>query len=148
MTATTDPASAALPLRVSICYATAHSELWRDLLVEPGTTIGAAIAASGIGDAIAQLVAATAGQGGIASAAATPSNTAAPLDAGAAPAPAAPFDLAAHPVGIFGKKKAPDTVLRDGDRVEIYRPLLADPKESRRRRASGKSGAGKATPPG
>ena len=29
-----------------------------------------------------------------------------------------------------------DTVLRDHDRVEIYRPLLADPKEVRRRRAA------------
>lgn len=36
--------------------------------------------------------------------------------------------------GIYGKQKAPDTVLRDGDRVEIYRPLRADPKEARRRR--------------
>jgi putative ubiquitin-RnfH superfamily antitoxin RatB of RatAB toxin-antitoxin module len=44
------------------------------------------------------------------------------------------LDLAACPVGIFGKKKAPDTVLRDGDRVEIYRPLVADPKDARRRR--------------
>lgn len=39
------------------------------------------------------------------------------------------------PVGIFGRKRAPDTVLRDGDRVEIYRPLVADPKDARRRRA-------------
>jgi hypothetical protein len=38
-------------------------------------------------------------------------------------------------LGIFGKVVAPDTVLRPGDRVEIYRPLLADPKEVRRRRA-------------
>ena len=37
--------------------------------------------------------------------------------------------------GIFGKVKTPDTVLRDGDRIELYRPLQADPKESRRRRA-------------
>ncbi len=37
--------------------------------------------------------------------------------------------------GIFGKLRPADTVLREGDRVEIYRPLLADPKESRRRRA-------------
>jgi uncharacterized protein len=44
------------------------------------------------------------------------------------------LDLATCPVGIFGKKKAPDTVLRDGDRVEIYRPLVADPKDARRRR--------------
>lgn len=38
-------------------------------------------------------------------------------------------------VGIFGKKKAPETLLREGDRVEIYRPLVADPKDARRRRA-------------
>lgn len=38
-------------------------------------------------------------------------------------------------VGIFGARKSLDTVLRDGDRVELYRPLLADPKEARRQRA-------------
>ena len=38
-------------------------------------------------------------------------------------------------VGIFGRKAPPDRVLRAGDRVEIYRPLLADPKEARRKRA-------------
>ena len=43
-------------------------------------------------------------------------------------------DLASCPVGVFGKKKAPDTVLRAGDRVEIYRPLVADPMDARRRR--------------
>jgi uncharacterized protein len=37
--------------------------------------------------------------------------------------------------GVFGVLAGADTVLRDGDRVEIYRPLLADPKEIRRRRA-------------
>jgi putative ubiquitin-RnfH superfamily antitoxin RatB of RatAB toxin-antitoxin module len=37
--------------------------------------------------------------------------------------------------GIFGKRAGPDHPLRDGDRVEIYRPLLIDPKEARRRRA-------------
>jgi putative ubiquitin-RnfH superfamily antitoxin RatB of RatAB toxin-antitoxin module len=45
------------------------------------------------------------------------------------------FDPDDCPVGIFDKKKAPDTVLRNGDRVEIYRPLVADPKDARRRRA-------------
>ena len=45
------------------------------------------------------------------------------------------LDLAQHSVGIFGKIKSVDTVLREGDRVEVYRPLQADPKESRRRRA-------------
>lgn len=39
-------------------------------------------------------------------------------------------------VGIFGRHASPDTVLGDGDRVEIYRPIKADPKEVRRRRAS------------
>ena len=38
-------------------------------------------------------------------------------------------------VGIFGQKAKLDQVLREGDRVEIYRPLLADPKEVRRQRA-------------
>ena len=37
-------------------------------------------------------------------------------------------------VGIFGRVMEADTVLRDGDRVEIYRPLEADPKEARRAR--------------
>lgn len=39
-------------------------------------------------------------------------------------------------VGVFGKLARLDTVLRDGDRVEIYRPLVADPKEARRRRVT------------
>ena len=37
-------------------------------------------------------------------------------------------------VGIFGKKKTFDTVLGEGDRIEIYRPLAATPQELRRRR--------------
>ena len=38
--------------------------------------------------------------------------------------------------GIFGEAVAPDTLLREGDRIEIYRPLIADPKQARRRRAA------------
>ena len=38
-------------------------------------------------------------------------------------------------VGIYGKTVAPDAVLRDGDHIEILRPLKVDPKEARRRRA-------------
>lgn len=38
-------------------------------------------------------------------------------------------------VGIFARKAGFDTVLRDGDRVEIYRPLKLDPKVARRLRA-------------
>ena len=39
-------------------------------------------------------------------------------------------------LGVFGKLVKDNTVLRGGDRVEIYRPLIADPKEVRRRRAA------------
>lgn len=38
-------------------------------------------------------------------------------------------------VGVFGRPATHDRVLRDGDRVEIYRPLIVNPKEARRRRA-------------
>ncbi|MGH8165098.1 MAG: RnfH family protein [Rhodanobacteraceae bacterium] len=38
-------------------------------------------------------------------------------------------------LGIFARKAGFDTVLQDGDRIEIYRPLKIDPKEARRRRA-------------
>lgn len=40
------------------------------------------------------------------------------------------------PVGIYGRRVNNDTVLRDGDRVEIYRALMADPKQARRGRAA------------
>jgi putative ubiquitin-RnfH superfamily antitoxin RatB of RatAB toxin-antitoxin module len=50
------------------------------------------------------------------------------------------IDLALQPVGIYGKKRALDTLVREHDRIEIYRPLVADPKESRRRRAEKKTG--------
>jgi putative ubiquitin-RnfH superfamily antitoxin RatB of RatAB toxin-antitoxin module len=46
------------------------------------------------------------------------------------------IDLAVNKLGIFGKLAKADTVLRDRDRIEIYRPLIADPKEVRRRRAA------------
>jgi putative ubiquitin-RnfH superfamily antitoxin RatB of RatAB toxin-antitoxin module len=46
------------------------------------------------------------------------------------------IDLTACRVGIHGKLKTLDTALHDRDRVEIYRPLIADPKESRRKRAA------------
>lgn len=38
-------------------------------------------------------------------------------------------------LGIFGRQVLPETLLRDGDRVAILRPLPMDPKEARRRRA-------------
>jgi len=45
------------------------------------------------------------------------------------------IDLAKNKVGIFSKLVKLDETLRDRDRVEIYRPLIADPKEVRRKRA-------------
>ena len=44
------------------------------------------------------------------------------------------IDLTVQKVGIWGLLCAQDQVLRDTDRVEIYRPLLVDPKEARRQR--------------
>ena len=46
------------------------------------------------------------------------------------------IDLSSNLVGIFGKLTTLDKTLRDHDRIEIYRPLSADPKEIRRKRAA------------
>lgn len=48
------------------------------------------------------------------------------------------LDLAQSPLGIFGKAiaKPEERVLQEGERVEIYRPLIADPKEVRKQRAA------------
>lgn len=46
------------------------------------------------------------------------------------------IDLSTQKIGIFAKAVKLDTVLRAKDRVEIYRPLIADPKEVRRQRAA------------
>ena len=46
------------------------------------------------------------------------------------------IDLAKNKLGVFAKLAKPDTALRNHDRVEIYRPLIADPKEVRKQRAA------------
>ena len=46
------------------------------------------------------------------------------------------IDLAKNKLGVFAKLTKPDSVLRNRDRVEIYRPLVADPKEVRKQRAA------------
>jgi len=46
------------------------------------------------------------------------------------------INLDSNQVGIFGKLTTLDKALRDRDRIEIYRPLIADPKEIRRKRAA------------
>lgn len=49
------------------------------------------------------------------------------------------IDIGSGRFGIFGRLVHQDVLLRDGDRVEIYRPLIADPKDARRMRARKKS---------
>ena len=100
-----DELKAAGKLHVQVCYATAARELFRDVVVDAGTTIGEAIAQSGLLDVLPGV------------------------------------DLVTHPVGLYSRKKPLDTVLHDHDRIEIYRPLVADPKDARRRRASKKGDA-------
>jgi hypothetical protein len=46
------------------------------------------------------------------------------------------IDFAKGKFGIYSKLAKPDTVLRDRDRIEVYRPLIADPKEVRKQRAA------------
>lgn len=48
------------------------------------------------------------------------------------------IDLNQQRVGVFGEFVQLDAPLHDGERVEIYRALIADPKEARRRRAQAK----------
>ena len=55
------------------------------------------------------------------------------------------IDLVRNKVGIFSRLVKLDEIVRDKDRIEIYRPLIADPKEVRRQRAdAGKSMKNKA----
>lgn len=59
------------------------------------------------------------------------------------------IDLEKNRFGVFAKLSKPDAILRDRDRIEIYRPLIADPKEVRKQRAAEgkavKKGAGSGT---
>lgn len=86
-------------LNVEIAYALKQRQSIIVLNVDAGTTVAAAIEASGILSEYTDI------------------------------------DLNKNKVGIFGKATALETVLHEGDRVEIYRPLIADPKEVRRKRA-------------
>ena len=89
-------------IEVEVVYAAVDRQRLLTVAVPQGTTVRAAVLASGIGREFPEV------------------------------------DLANCPVGIFGKQVAePETrVLEAGDRIEIYRPLLADPKEIRRQRAA------------
>jgi putative ubiquitin-RnfH superfamily antitoxin RatB of RatAB toxin-antitoxin module len=50
------------------------------------------------------------------------------------------IDLQRHKIGIYGRAVSAGTLLSDGDRVEVYRPLVMGPKEARRRRVLRKRG--------
>ncbi len=58
------------------------------------------------------------------------------LDKVAARAPFAALDLGRAAVGVFGEVVGREHVLRDGDRLEVYRPLKFDPRERRRELAA------------
>ena len=89
-------------MEIEVVYAAVDRQRLLALAVPQGTTVRAAVLASGIDSEFPEL------------------------------------DLLNCPLGIFGKQVAAPTsqVLQDGDRVEIYRALLADPKEIRRQRAA------------
>jgi putative ubiquitin-RnfH superfamily antitoxin RatB of RatAB toxin-antitoxin module len=53
------------------------------------------------------------------------------------------IDLLKNKTGVFGRLRPLEYILHPGDRVEIYRPLVADPKEVRRARVRGKGGPSK-----
>lgn len=87
---------------VEVVYAAVDRQVLLAVSVPAGTTVRAALLASGVGEIFAEL------------------------------------DLTHCPVGIFGKviTDADTRPVQAGDRIEIYRPLLADPKEVRRLRAA------------
>jgi putative ubiquitin-RnfH superfamily antitoxin RatB of RatAB toxin-antitoxin module len=58
------------------------------------------------------------------------------------------IDLSVNKVGLFGKASTLDAEVRPGDRVEIYRPLIADPKEARKQRAARRQGEAGRSPAG
>ena len=93
-------------IRVEVAYALPHKQKIIALLVEPGTTALAAVRRSKIADHFPEL------------------------------------DISSAKMGIFGQSlgtkgldSADKHILHAGDRVEIYRPLAADPKDARRKRA-------------
>lgn len=56
------------------------------------------------------------------------------------------IDLSNNKVGVFGRNVRLNATVQDKDRIEIYRPLLADPKEIRRKRAEQAKASGAADP--
>lgn len=103
-----------VPINIEVIYALPDTQPLKQVQVTEGTTVEAAIRASGVLESFPEI------------------------------------DLSMNKVGIFSKLVKLDEVVRDKDRVEIYRPLIADPKEVRRKRAEEgkvtKKGGGEAVP--
>ena len=93
-------------ITVEIAYALPHQQKIIPLLVKPGTTALQAVERSGIVNHFPEIDIATAKMG-----------------------------IFGHSLGTKGLDTAANHVLREGDRVEIYRPLISDPKDARRKRA-------------
>jgi putative ubiquitin-RnfH superfamily antitoxin RatB of RatAB toxin-antitoxin module len=55
-------------------------------------------------------------------------------------------EMASLECGVWGRKAPPETVLRERDRVEVWRALQVDPKEARRQRYKGQGKAQRRTP--
>lgn len=91
--------ASAAKIRVEVVYAAASRQVVKTLTLSTGSSVEAAIRASGLLEEFPEI------------------------------------DLTANRIGIFGEFASLDQSLDDGERVEIYRALLADPKETRRRRA-------------
>lgn len=93
-------------IRVEVAYALPHQQKIISLLVEPGTTALSAAERSDIASYFPDIDIATAKMG-----------------------------IFGQALGTKGIETAGTHVLHDGDRVEIYRPLICDPKDARRKRA-------------
>ncbi|MEK7697340.1 MAG: RnfH family protein [Pseudomonadota bacterium] len=119
-------------LRIEVAWAAPHTQHVIGLRVPAGTTVEQAIRRSGLVERFPEIDLEKHGVGR----SRHPASTTAP---GVALPPASmqsSRDTSTFLyVGIFGELAGLDDSLRDGDRIEIYRPLLADPKTIRRERA-------------
>ena len=98
-------------IEVMLAYAKPEQQIVLPLKIQLGTTLGEAIAISGITKRFPEI------------------------------------DLLKNKTGVFGRLRPLEYILHPGDRVEIYRPLVADPKEVRRARVRGEGGPSKRIAP-
>jgi hypothetical protein len=94
-------------IKVEVAYATPDKQKILPIMVDPGTTADQAVALSGIDQHFPEVDMAT-----------------------------APKGIFGNALGTRGMPEASDYVMKEGDRVEIYRPLIADPKQVRKQRAA------------